>query len=101
MVNNIRSGITSARKKNNILLSELANLLKIDVNTLKSWENGAGNIPTNMLFKMSKILNVSIEYLIFADERLPLDISKLNKKQIDIILLMYNTFKYKEWSNND
>lgn len=101
MANNIRSGITLARKKNKMVLSELANKLKIDVNTLKSWENGAGTVPTDILLEMSKILNVSIEYLIFADDRPPLNISNLNKKQIEIILFMYKTFKYKDWRNID
>lgn len=101
MVNNIRTGIKAARIKNNLLLPELANKLHIDINTLKSWENGAGSVPISILSQMSKILNVSIEYLVFLDDRAPLNISKLNKKQIRIVLSLYKTFKYKDWRNVD
>ncbi len=47
-MNNIRSGIRISRERSNMSLKELANLLKIDVITLQSWEMGAGNIPINI-----------------------------------------------------
>lgn len=96
-MNNIRSGIRISRERSNMSLKELANLLKIDVITLQSWEMGAGNIPINILKNISKIFNVSIEFLLFAEEKPPITIGGLTDEQIKIVLYMYNTFKYKEW----
>lgn len=77
----IKSGIKIARKNANFSLQELANILKVDVSTLEGWEVGAGTIPLPTLKKMSSILNVSIEFLIFADDREPLVIENLTKEQ--------------------
>ena len=43
---------------------DLANQLGVSRSTLRSWINGSTNIPCSALIDMSKMFNVSVDYLL-------------------------------------
>jgi len=67
------------RKRNNILQKDLAAQLGVAISTFSGWESGSYEIDNKNLIKLSKILGVSIEFLLdvennpslFDDARLP------------------------------
>lgn len=56
-----------ARKQNNLKVSEAAQKLGVPQPTLTSWENGTRNPPIDMLLKMAKLYQVSVDYLLGSD----------------------------------
>lgn len=52
------------RKKHGILQKELASQLGVAVSTFSGWESGAYEIDNRNLIKLSKLLNLSIEFLL-------------------------------------
>ncbi len=91
--NSNQSGLKIAREKMNIKDYELAAKIKVNVSVLRGWEAGAGIIPLLKLQKLTKILNVSAEMLLFAEDRSPLDISRLTEEQQNTVIELYNKLK--------
>lgn len=72
---------------------ELANKLKIDISTMRSWESGGGAIPTNILKKLSNIPEVSSDMILFGEDRNPLIIEHLTDEQQKAIRTLYKLMK--------
>lgn len=88
-----QSGLKIAREKMKMTDYELAAKLKVNLSVLRAWEAGAGVIPLLKLEKMTKLLNVSAEMILFADSRAPLDISELTNEQQNTVFELYNKLK--------
>lgn len=66
-------------KNKNMNESDLALALKVNIDTLHSWETGIILPAPEIMVKLACILNVSIDSLVFSENREPLEISELNK----------------------
>ena len=53
--------IRDKRKELNIAITDIASALSITYNTYYNYENGQINIPPENLFKIAKILNISLD----------------------------------------
>lgn len=88
-----KNGLQIARESKNLSRAQLASKLKVSSTVIKGWEEaGAGVIPLPILIKISNILEVSIEMLAYADNRIPLDVSHLYDKQLNNVLIFYKDF---------
>lgn len=56
--------IKELRKKNNLKMSEIANLLEISVELYSLYENGKREISISKLSKLAKFYNTSIDYIV-------------------------------------
>lgn len=56
--------IKELRKKNNLKMYEIANLLEISVELYSLYENGKREISISKLSKLAKFYNTSIDYIV-------------------------------------
>ena len=56
--------IKNLRIDNDLTQIELAKLLNVKSDTYSKWERGINNIPIEYIIKLSKIYNVSIDYIL-------------------------------------
>lgn len=95
-MNNLKvSGIRIAREKRKLSISELANMLKVESSVIRNWEAGIGAIHLDTVLKISKLLSVPTEMILFGEERKPLNLSELDERQKEVVIRMYNIFKKK------
>ena len=84
--------IKELRAENELLQSDLASRLKVRQNTVSNWETGRSEPDQDALREMSKIFDVSIDYILGnTDIKKPLtseDMSGLTEKQIKILEMM-------------
>ena len=84
--------IKELRVENELLQSDLASRLKVRQNTVSNWETGRSEPDQDALREMSKIFDVSIDYILGnTDIKKPLtseDMSGLTEKQIRILQMM-------------
>ena len=84
--------IKELRQENDILQSDLAKRLKVGQATISNWETGRYEPDQDALREMSKIFDVSIDYILGnTDIKKPLtseDMSGLTEKQIKILQMM-------------
>lgn len=69
--------IKELRNEKGLKIQELADILKVDKAAVSQWENGK-NIGVENLYKLSKLFNTSINYII--DENDNIDFEKYKKK---------------------
>lgn len=84
--------IKELRQEKDILQSDLAKRLKVGQATISNWETGRYEPDQDALREMSKIFDVSIDYILGnTDIKKPLtseDMSGLTEKQIKILEMM-------------
>lgn len=84
--------IKELRQEKDILQSDLAKRLKVGQATISNWETGRYEPDQDALREMSKIFDVSIDYILGnTDIKNPLtseDMSGLTEKQIKILEMM-------------
>lgn len=56
--------IDAERARNGMSRAKLASQLGVSYSTMKSWMSGRTDIPSSKLVEMSKIFQVSIDYLL-------------------------------------
>ncbi len=93
MSTNTKIGIKQAREGLQMSIGEFANKLNVDINVVRAWENGVNAIPLPTLVKMSKLLETTVEQILFSETRKALDLSQLTYDQREIIFLLYKDFK--------
>ncbi len=84
------SGIKTARILKKMSQSELAIAMNVDVFTINEWEKGIGVLSLNNLLNLAQILEVSTNLLLFNENRNPLNLDKLNEKQRNEVINLYN-----------
>lgn len=92
MYNKNTNVLKQIRIEKNISIDELANKLKVTNNLINKWENGMDFIPLKYLIDISKILDVSVEKILYGEYRDPLVLDILNKNQINIVINLYKEF---------
>ena len=84
--------IKELRQEKGILQSDLAKLLKMGQATISNWETGRHEPDQEALLEMSKLFDVSIDYILGnTDIKNPLtseDMNGLTEKQIKILEMM-------------
>ena len=84
--------IKELRVENELLQSDLASRLKVRQNTVSNWETGRSEPDQDALRELSRIFDVSIDYILGnTDIKKPLtseDMSGLTEKQIRILQMM-------------
>lgn len=83
--------IKELRLKSGLSQAELARRLQVTRSSVNAWEMGL-NIPTTQyIVELSKLFNVSSDYILGLDNNMKLDVSNLNNEELNIIynLLMY------------
>ena len=84
--------IKELRVENELLQSDLASRLKVRQNTVSNWETGRSEPDQDALRELSRIFDVSIDYILGnTGIKKPLtseDMSGLTEKQIKILQMM-------------
>lgn len=62
--------IRDIREDNGYLQQNIADMLGLYLNTYRRYETGERTIPVNLLRKLSKIYNVSLDYLTEIEEEI-------------------------------
>lgn len=83
------AGIREARIKQNMTQEQLAMEVKVDVFTIKEWEQGMGVLSLHNLIVMTEILDTSANFLVFNEQRKPLLLNNLNSTQQKEITNLY------------
>ena len=65
----MKNRIKELRQKHNIKQSELAEVVGVAQNTLSYWERGIYDIDNDSLKKMADYFHVSVDFLLFRDEK--------------------------------
>ena len=79
--------------------AEVARRLQVTRSSVNAWEMGL-NVPTTQyIIELSKIFNVSTDYILGLDTDLKLDISMLETEELNIIYNLLNYFKSKKQQN--
>jgi len=85
----IGKNLTALRKKNKLTQLELAQMLNYSDKAVSKWENGESVPSIEALHKISKIYNVSLDYLVGEQTASkPVDITPVIKKKRNIITLL-------------
>lgn len=91
--------IKNLRKKHNLTLVELGELIGLKKSTISKYENNEINIPTDKLEKIARVLNTTPQYLLGFDEDIEvIDTSILNEeqqKELETILSTNNIMFFK------
>ena len=70
----IAKNLVNLRKKHNMTQNELAEKLFVTRQTVSGWENDRTQPDVEMLCKISEVLEVSVEDLIYGEKRYATDI---------------------------
>lgn len=85
----IAKNLTTLRKKNKLTQLELAKLLNYSDKAVSKWENGESVPGIEVLHRLSKIYNVSLDYIVGEKtEQTPVNITPVIKKKRHIITLL-------------
>lgn len=88
MIVQIADKIRYLRDKLNMTQTDLANHLGISRSAVNSWEMGLSSPSLVNIIEMTRIFNVSADYLLFNDEHCYVDISDLTTEEKEVILKM-------------
>lgn len=83
MENNIGKRIAVLRKKKGLSQAELAEMLNVSDKTVSKWENG-GMPGIDLLPKLAKTFNVTIDYLMLGDTGTQANEEEINERAQDI-----------------
>lgn len=87
---NIGENIKRLRQENNMTQEELAKLLCVSMQSVSRWENKLNYPDIILLPKISKIFNVSVDYLLGIKEERNINNEKQEKFFIDLQKLINN-----------
>ena len=85
----IGKNLSALRKKNKLTQLELAQMLNYSDKAVSKWENGESIPGIDVLYRISKIYNVSLDYIV-GDSPAPVPVietSKIKKRHFIITLL--------------
>ncbi len=81
----LSSKIKLLREKQELTQSDLARKLGLTRSSINAWEMGLSVPSTNYIVELSKLFNVSSDYLLGLDETSTLNVSGLNPKQVTVL----------------
>lgn len=85
-----KNRLKESRLKNHLTQEELAEKLYTDKNQISRWENGKSIPRSEILVQLSKILGVSVDYLLgLSDEPvIRVRVDNLNMEEMAVIIAM-------------
>lgn len=89
----IGNRIKETREKNDMTQSSLSKMLGISRSAVNAWEMGISVPSAQYLVELSKLFNVSTDYLFGLSEKEMIDISDLSDEEKQIIYSLINYFK--------
>lgn len=84
-----QNGIINARLNAKLSVEELAHLMDVSVCTIEDWESGILSMTLDNLVKLSKVLNISPDMIIFGEENEKVDFEQLQSNQVDTIYYVF------------
>lgn len=84
--------IQELRNENNMSQAQLAKKLGISRNAVNLWEMSLTYPSLNYLMELSKIFRVSTDYILGIENSKTLNVSNLDKEQLEIINKMISYF---------
>lgn len=79
--NTIAAKLIYLRKKNNYTQTDLAEKLNYSDKAISKWENGESLPSIEILYEITKIYNVTLDYLVSEDTNLPLSEEEENLRE--------------------
>ncbi len=95
MVNNIGERIRYLRDKAGYTQTYLAKRLGISRSAVNGWEMSIATPSIANIIELSKIFNVSSDYLLCLDDRLLVDVSELSSDEREAVMRLIACFKNK------
>lgn len=93
MIYNIADRIRFLREQCGMTQTDLANRLGISRSAVNSWEMSLSSPSISNVIEMSKLFNVSTDYILSIEEKVFVDISDLSTEHKEIILKLINSLK--------
>ncbi|MCC8072979.1 MAG: helix-turn-helix domain-containing protein, partial [Clostridiales bacterium] len=93
MVLKIADRIKYSREKNNLTQTELAKKLAVTRSSVNAWEMGITIPSTERLAELTKVLNVSADFLLGIDDSEKISLADLNETQKHLVYELINIFK--------
>ena len=88
--------IKELRLKSGLSQAEVARRLQVTRSSVNAWEMGL-NVPTTQyIVELSKLFNVSSDYILGIENNMTLDVSFLNAEELNIIYNLINYFQNKK-----
>lgn len=85
--------IKESREKNNLTQSALAKKLGISRSAVNAWEMGISSPSAQYLIELSRLFNVTTDYLLDLDARETIDISSLDEAEKKMMYAQLDYFK--------
>lgn len=95
MIYNIADRIRFLREQCGMTQTDLANKLGISRSAVNSWEMSLSFPSVANIVEMSKLFNVSTDYILSIKEKMFIDISDLKTNEKEIVLKLIDCFKKK------
>ena len=93
MVVNIANRIQYLREKNGMTQTSLAKRLNISRSAVNSWEMSLSVPSLANIIEMTKIFNVTADYILTLSDKFTLDITELDNEKREILIKLVNCFK--------
>lgn len=91
----ISDRIKELRARNNMSQVKLAKALNVSRSTVNAWEMDLSMPTIKYVIEMTKLFNVTSDYILELDNSNILNINKLSKKQIQAIMQIIDCFNNK------
>ncbi|MBQ7353457.1 MAG: helix-turn-helix transcriptional regulator [Clostridia bacterium] len=98
MILNVADRIRYLREKNEMTQTDLANKLGISRSAVNFWEMSLSSPSINNVIEMSRIFNVTTDYILSTSSKLLVDISELGNEEKQVILKLVECLKAKNKS---
>lgn len=95
MILNIADRIRYLREKNNMTQTDLANRLGISRSAVNAWEMSLSSPSITNIMEMSRIFNVSADYILSSTNRLLVDITELGNEERGLVIQLIDCLKNK------
>ncbi len=92
----LSSKIKLLREKQDLTQADLARKLGLTRSSINAWEMGLSVPSTNYIVELSKLFNVSSDYLLGLDETSTLQVSGLSPKQVTVLNELIECMKNKD-----
>lgn len=88
----ISDRIKELRARNNMSQVKLAKALNVSRSTVNAWEMDISMPTIKYIIEMSKIFNVTSDYILELNNSSTINVSNLNKKQVQAIMQVIDCF---------